>query len=213
MTFVEGQHRPKPDLLAWSSAGANRWLSRSAASNFALSFLLRFGFFQMRLGEDFRWQPVLGVGKNQAGFPQPAQQVPVVPGKDFESSALVGRDPRYLQNDCGKAGNFRCLRLRQLFQTSNVSWGNMRLLHKPEDIVPVFYGPPFAFWQTLTAFAHMNFVTLAGKPLVRPHPPADPAIVSHSSYFRFDVRIVNRPPCKKGAGYVVIVSSGRFAQT
>lgn len=105
----------------------------------------------------------------------------MVPGNDFESSALVGRDPRYLQNDCGKAGNLRCLRLRQLFQTSYVFFGNMRLLHKPEDIVAVLYGPPFAFWQPLAAFAHMSFVTRTGKLLLRPQAPADPAIVSHSS--------------------------------
>lgn len=114
----------------------------------------------------------------------------MVPGKDFDSSALVGRDPRYLQNDCGKAGNLRCLGLRQLFQTSHVFLRNMRLVDKPEDIVAVFYGPPFAFWQPLAAFAHMNFVTLTGELLVRPHAPADPAIVSHSSSFRFEVRII-----------------------
>jgi len=102
----------------------------------------------------------------------------MVTGKDIDSSALVGCDPRYLQNNRGKAGNLPRLRLRQLFQTSHVFLGNMRLVHKPKDIVPVFHGPPFAFWQPLAAFAHMNFVTLAGKLLVRLHPPADPAIVS-----------------------------------
>ena len=46
---------------------------------------------------------------DQAGFVQLAQQIPMVPGKYFESSALVGRNPRYLQNNCGKAGNSRLL--------------------------------------------------------------------------------------------------------
>lgn len=68
----------------------------------------------------------------------------MVPGKDFQPSVLVGRDLRYLQNNCGKAGNLRCLRLRQLLQTSYVFLRNMRLVHKPEDIVPVFDGSPFA---------------------------------------------------------------------
>ncbi|PYT75466.1 MAG: hypothetical protein DMG42_08325 [Acidobacteria bacterium] len=52
------------------------------------------------------------------------------------------------------------------------------MVHKPKDIVPVFHGPPFAFWHPLAAFAHMNFVALAGKLLVRPHAPTDPAMVS-----------------------------------
>jgi hypothetical protein len=86
------------------------------------------------------------VCKNQAGFAQLAQQIPMVPSKYFESSALVGCNPRYLQNNCGKAGKSWLLRLRQLFQTSQVLLGNMGLLHKTEDIVPFFYGPALALW-------------------------------------------------------------------
>src|SRR5437016_7087892 len=105
----------------------------------------------------------------------------MVPGKDFESSALVGRNPRYLQNNCGEAGNSRLLRLHQLFQMSHVFLGNVRLMHKPKDIVSIFYGPAFALWQPLAAFAYMNSAALAGKLLIWPLAPADPAIVSHSS--------------------------------
>jgi hypothetical protein len=135
---------------------------------------------------------------DQAGFVQLAQQIPMVPGKYFESSALVGRNPRYLQNNCGKAGNSRLLRLRQLFQTSQVLLGNMGLLHKTADIVSFGYGPALALWQPLAVFADMNSVALAGKLLVWPLAPTDPAIVSHSSSFRFRVRIINRARWKKG---------------
>jgi hypothetical protein len=138
----------------------------------------------------------------------------MVPGKDLKSSALVGCEPRYLQNDCGKAGNFGGLRLRQLFQASYVFLGNMRLVHKPENILPVFHGLPFVFWQSLAAFAHMNFVTLAGKLLVRPHAPTDPAIVSHSSSFFVGQSEDNKPnSMEKGARCAVILSFGGFAQT
>src|SRR6516165_12453351 len=121
----------------------------------------------------------------------------MVPGKYCESSALVGRNPRYLQNNCGKARKSWLLRLRQLFQTSQVLLGNVGLLHKTEDIVPVFYGPALALWQPLAVFADMNSVALAGKLLVWPLAATDPAIASHSSSFRFKVRIINRARCKK----------------
>src|SRR5436305_8483419 len=102
----------------------------------------------------------------------------MVTGKDSDSSALAGCDPRYLQNNRGKAGNLRRLRLRQLFQTSHAFLGNMRLVHKPKDIVPVFHGPPLAFWHPLEAFAHTDVVALAGQQIVRPHAPTVPARVS-----------------------------------
>jgi hypothetical protein len=137
------------------------------------------------------------VCKKEAGFAQLAQQIPMVPGKYFESSGLVGRNPRYLQNNCGKAGKSRLLRLRQLFQTSQVLLGNMGLLYKTDDIFPVFYGPALALWQPLAEFADMNSVPLAGKLFVCPLAPTDPARVSHSSSFRFRVRIINRARWKK----------------
>src|SRR5215469_1841785 len=138
----------------------------------------------------------------------------MVPGKDFDSPALVGRHPRYLQNNCGKAGNLRGLRLRQLFQTSQVLLRNMGLLHKTEDIVPVFDGPALALGQALAAFAHVNFVTPAGKLLVRPHTRTDPAIVSHSSSSFSDQSADHKPnSIEKGARCAVIVSFGGFAQT
>ena len=76
---------------------------RCAQLRFALCY--EFRFYRVRLVEDRVWHSVPGVFKNQAGFAQLAQQIPMVPGKYFESSALVGRKPRYLQNNCGKAGN------------------------------------------------------------------------------------------------------------
>jgi len=74
----------------------------------------------------------------------------------------------------------------------------MRLLQKTEDIVPVFYGPALALWQLLAVFADMNSVALAGKLLVWPLAPTDPAIVSDLSFFRFRVRITNGARWKKG---------------
>jgi hypothetical protein len=47
----------------------------------------------------------------------------------------------------------------------------MGLLHKTEDIVPVFYGPALGLWQPLAVFADMNSVALAGKLLVWPLAP------------------------------------------
>lgn len=59
------------------------------------------------------------------------------------------------------------------------------MLHKTEDIVPVFYGPALALWQPVPVFADMNSVALAGNLLVWPLAATDPAIACHSSSFRF----------------------------
>src|SRR5258708_38189040 len=110
----------------------------------------------MHLAENFWWQAVPSVRKNQAGFTQLAQQVPMVPAEYFDSSALAGRNPRHLQNNCGEAGNSRHPRLNQLLQPSHAFLGKMRLVHKAEDIAPVFYGPAVALWQSLRAAAALN---------------------------------------------------------
>ena len=82
----------------------------------------------MRLAENFRWHTVGGMPKNQAGFTQFTQEIPMAPAEYLESSALVGRNARHLQDHCGEAGNSQLVRLRQLFQPSHVFLGNMRLL-------------------------------------------------------------------------------------
>lgn len=107
----------------------------------------------------------------------------MLPGKNFQPSALVRRNPRYLQNNCGKPGNSRLLGFRHLFQTRHVFVGDVRLAYEPEDIVLSFYSLAFAFGQPLAAFAHMNFVALTGKLLVCSHAPTNPAEVSHTSSF------------------------------
>jgi hypothetical protein len=83
-----------------------------------------------------------------------------------------------------------------LFQPSHVFLGNMRLVHKAEDIVPVFYGPAYARWQPLAAFAHMNTMAPAGKPLVGSFVLTDPSIASHWGSFRPRLRTVTGPDGK-----------------
>src|SRR5271163_3648384 len=86
------------------------------------------------------------VSKNLASFFQISQEVRMHLRKEFEPPGLVGLHLGDFQNNCGEAGDLGIFRLRHLFQTSHVPFGNVRLLHKRENIVRVFDGLPFAFW-------------------------------------------------------------------
>src|SRR5664279_3632486 len=99
--------------------------------------------------------------------------------KEFESSGLVGLHPGDFQNNCGEAGHLGIFRLRHLFQTRHVPFGNVRLLHKPENFVRVPDDLSLGFWPEVAPLAYMNSVAFTRKLLVRPFSPANPAEVSH----------------------------------
>jgi hypothetical protein len=71
-----------------------------------------------------------------------------------------------------------------LFQTSHVLFGNVRLAHKPENLVHVLDDLPLALWHDLAPLAHMNCVAFAGKLLIWPSATADPAVMSHPDSFQ-----------------------------
>src|ERR1700745_2227043 len=90
----------------------------------------------------------------------------------------------------------------------------MRLVHKPEDILPVFHGLPFAFLAVSGIVCTHAFCDPYRKLLVCPHAPTHPAIVSHSSSSFSDQSADHKPNSMvKRARCAVIVSFGGFAQT
>lgn len=134
---------------------------------------------------EIRWDrrsPV--VGKNQTRVPQLAQQFRMLLGKELESSRLVRLNAGDIQNNRGEAGNLRIVRLRHLLKAGNVLLGDVRLLKEPEDVVLVLSGRTLALRLGLAALAHVDFVTIAGKLLVRTFAPADPAVMPHPASFQ-----------------------------
>jgi hypothetical protein len=122
------------------------------------------------------------VSKNQASVFQISQEFRMHLRKEFESPGLVGLHPGDFQNNCGETGDLGIRRLRHLFQTSHVPFGNVRLVHKPENIVLVLDDLPLALWLGVAPLAYMNSVAFARKQLVRPFSPADPAVMSHPGF-------------------------------
>jgi hypothetical protein len=139
-----------------------------------------FRFVGIGLGEDFPGLPVPGMGKNQARVLQLAQQFRMLPRKEFESPGFVGLDPGHFQDNLGETGDLRIVRLRHLSQANHILFGDVRLFEKPEDIVLILDGLALGLRLGLAALAHMNLVTFAREPLVRPLTPADPAVMSHT---------------------------------
>jgi hypothetical protein len=135
--------------------------------------------FPIRLGGDFRSIRVLCVSRNHARFFQISQETRMHLRKELESPGLVGLHPGYFQNYCGETGDLGILRLRHLFQTSHVPFGNVRLLHKPENIVLVLDDLALAFRLSVAPLANMKSVAFTRKLLIRPFLPADPAVMSH----------------------------------
>ena len=99
--------------------------------------------------------------------------------KEFQSPGLVGAHSRDFKNKCGEPRDLGIFRLRHLFQASHVLFGNVRLLHKPENIVRVLDDLPLAVWFTVASLANVNSVAFIRKLLVWPFLPADPAVISH----------------------------------
>jgi hypothetical protein len=88
-----------------------------------------------------------------------------------------------------------------LFQASYVLFGNVRLAHKPENVVHVLDNLPLALWHGLAPLAHMNFVAFAGKLFVWPLATADPAVMSHpNSFQRLSSKMINRKWWDEGHG-------------
>src|SRR5260370_2714737 len=87
---------------------------------------------------EIRWDrrsPV--VGKNQTRVPQLAQQFRMLLGKELESSRLVRLNAGDIQNNRGKAGNLRIVRLRHLLKPGNVLPGHIPLCNKPQQFLPL----------------------------------------------------------------------------
>jgi len=124
------------------------------------------------------------VDKNQTRIPQLAQPFRMLLGKELESSRLVRFNAGDIQNNRGEACNLRIVRIRHPFKAGHVPFGDVRLLKEPEDVVLVFNGPALALRPGLATLAHMDFVTFAGKLLVRTFAPANPAVMSHPGSFQ-----------------------------
>ena len=124
------------------------------------------------------------VGKNQTRVPQLAQQFRMLLSKDLESSRLVRFNAGDIQNNRGEACNLRIVRIRHPFKAGHVLCGDVRLLKEPEDVVLVFNGPALALRPGLATLAHIDFVTFAGKLLVRTFASANPAVMFHPGSFQ-----------------------------
>lgn len=83
--------------------------------------------------------------------------------KEFQSPGLVGPHPRDFKNKCGEPRDLGIFRLRHLFQAGHVPFGNVRLLHKPENFVRVLDDLPLAVWLTVASLANMNSVAFTRK--------------------------------------------------
>src|SRR5215469_12696733 len=122
--------------------------------------------------------------------------------KKLDSPGLVGLHLGNFQRDSGTAGDLGIFRPHHFFQPSHIPIGNVRLLHKPKNIVHVLDDLPLAFGLGVASLANMNSVTVARKLFVRPFPLADLAMMSHPSLFpannhpstKFAFRICSHSP-------------------
>jgi hypothetical protein len=58
-------------------------------------------------------------------------------GKELESSGFVRFNASDFQDNCGEVGDLCIVRVCHLFKASHIPFGDVRLLKKPEDVVPV----------------------------------------------------------------------------
>jgi hypothetical protein len=116
---------------------------------------------------------------HEANVFQLAQQVRMILRKEFDSAGPVGLHLGNLQSHRGDAGNPGILRLRHFFKPGHIPIGNVRLLHKAENIAHVLDGLLLADGPGVALFANMDFVAVARELFVRPFSLANPAIMSH----------------------------------
>ena len=103
--------------------------------------------------------------------------------KELESSGFMRLNAGNIQDNCGEAGHLWIVRLRHLLKAGHVLCGDVRLLKEPKEIVLVLNGLARALRPGLATLAHMDFVTFAGKLLVRAYEVANPAVMSHPDSF------------------------------
>jgi hypothetical protein len=69
--------------------------------------------------------------------------------EELESSGFVRLNAGDIQNNCGEGGYSWIVRVRHLLEAGHVTFGDVRLLREPKDVVFVFNGLSLTLWPGL----------------------------------------------------------------